>query len=177
LRTVLITAAPGTSVNELRAAVSSIADRFGGDVQDAGQLASATSQGLDTLLGVVYVLLALAILVALLGIANALSLAVHERRREIGLLRAVGQTRRQVRQVLRLEALMVAAFGTVTGIVLGSFLGWSLFGAVSTSQGFTLPVGRLLIVAVVGAVAGAAAARRPAKRAARVPILDAIAMP
>ena len=176
LRTVLITAEPGRSPTELQSAIKPIATRFGGDVQDPQAMSDANTRGLDTLLGIVYVLLALAIVVALLGIANALSLAVQERRHEIGLLRAVGQTQRQVRQVLRLETMMVALFGTLLGITLGTFLGWSLFSAVSTSPGFTLPVGRVIAITIIGALAGNLAARRPAKRAARMPILDAIAV-
>ena len=120
-------------------------------------------------------LLALAILIALLGIANTLSLAVNERRREIGLLRAIGETRRQVRSTLRLESVILAGFGTTMGLVLGGFLGWMLFGVASDDGHFSLPVGELLVIAVVGCLAGALAAWRPARRASRVPILDAIA--
>jgi putative ABC transport system permease protein len=175
LRMVLLNADADTSTRVLASRVDPIATRFGGDVQDQAQVSSASTNGIDMILGIVYVLLALAVLVALLGIANALSLAVHERRRELGLLRAIGQTRRQVRRVLRLESVMIASFGTLAGIGLGTFLGWILFEAVSDEGGFTLPVPRLLIVAVVGALAGALAARRPARRAARLPILEAIA--
>jgi putative ABC transport system permease protein len=169
-RTVFLATASGAP----RAAVEEIAARYGGVVQDRSAYAAAATSGLNTLLGIVYVLLALAVLIALLGIANALSLAVHERRREIGLLRAVGQSQRQARSVVRLEALIVSIFGTVVGLALGTFSGWVLFEAVSDRPGFTLPIGRLVVVAVLGGVAGALAARRPAKRAARTPILEAI---
>ena len=175
--TVLVDVASGVSIDDAKAAIAPLADRHGGEVQDGTELADAAGQGLDLLLGVVYVLLALAVVIALLGIGNTLSLAVHERRRELGLLRAVGQTRRQVRSVLRLESVIVALFGTVVGLALGSYLGWALFATVWTdgSGGFTLPVTRLLVIAVMGAVAGVLAARRPARRAARTPILEAIA--
>jgi putative ABC transport system permease protein len=177
-RTVFVNAAEGTSAPTLRASIEPIAQRFGGDVQDRAQYIAAATNGLDMLLGIVYVLLALAIVIALLGIGNTLSLAVHERRREIGLLRAVGQTRRQTRAVLRLESMMVSSFGTVLGLVLGSFLGWTMVIAVSTGDtSLAVPVARLAIVAVLGALAGLLAARRPARRAARLPILDAIAAP
>jgi putative ABC transport system permease protein len=128
------------------------------------------------LLGIVYVLLVLAILIALMGIANTLALSVHERRRELGLLRAVGQTRRQVRAMLRGEAFLVAAFGTLGGIGLGVFLGWALVGAagVETAR-LTVPVGQLAVVLVAGAVAGLLAGIRPARRAARLDVLAAIA--
>jgi putative ABC transport system permease protein len=113
--------------------------------------------------------------IALFGIANALSLAVYERRREIGLLRAVGQTRAQVRSTLRLESLILATFGTFVGLILGSFLGWSVFAAIGERNAVTeLPLGQLAVVLVVGAVAGVLAGWRPARRAARVPMLEAI---
>ena len=119
-------------------------------------------------------LLALAIVIALLGIANTLALAIHERRQEIGLLRAVGQTRRGTRATLRLEAVIVSTFGTVLGLALGTFVGWGLFVAAAQGAAATVPVARLLLIAVLGAGAGVLAAIRPARRAARLPILDAI---
>jgi putative ABC transport system permease protein len=174
---VLLKLAPGVSVDQARQAITPLADRNGGDVQDAQQYASAAGKGLDLLLSIVYVLLALAVVIALLGIGNTLSLAVHERRRELGLLRAVGQTRRQVRSVLRLESVIIATFGTLVGLALGGFLGWALFATVSAGIGghLGLPVVQLVVIAVLGALAGVLAARRPARRAARLPILDAIA--
>ena len=175
-RTVYVNAADGLSNLQLRGAITPLAERFGGDVQDRSQYIEAATNGLDMLLGIIYVLLALAIVIALLGIGNTLSLAVHERRREIGLLRAVGQTRRQTRAVLRLEAMMVSGFGTVVGLVLGSFLGWMLVIAVSTGDTtVAVPAVRLAIVAVLGSLAGVFAAGRPARRAAKLPVLDAIA--
>jgi putative ABC transport system permease protein len=174
-RTVFLTTGDA-SADTVRSAVAPIAERFGGDVQDRAEYTASMTNGLDMLLGIVYVLLALAIVIALLGIGNTLSLAVHERRREIGLLRAVGQTRRQARAVLRLESMIVSSFGTAMGLVLGGFLGWVMYAAVSDGgTRLAVPVVRLAIVAALGALAGVLAAGRPARRAARVPILDAIA--
>lgn len=174
-RAVFVTTAPGTSVEDARQALAPIAQRFGGDIQDRSEYAAAATGGLDLLLSVVYALLALAIIIALLGIANTLSLAVHERRREIGLLRAVGQSRRQTRAALRLESVIVATFGTLIGLALGTVLGWALYAATTDGDVATVPVLRLAVVAVLGALAGVLAAIRPARRAARLPILDAIA--
>ena len=174
VRTAFVNGRPGVSASDLRRAVTPVVTRLGGDVQDRAEYAAATTAGLDMLLGVVYALLALAVLIALLGIATTLSLAVHERRREIGLLRAVGQTRRQVRAVLRVESVIVSLLGTGIGMSLGVVLGWALFTAVAEAPGFTLPVGRLGVIALLGGLAGGLAARRPARRAARTPILDAI---
>nr|MDT0665129.1 ABC transporter permease [Micromonospora sp. DSM 115978] len=177
--TVLVDLVDGVTPAAARASIAVVADQFGGEVQDVEQFTGAAAEGLDMLLGVVYVLLALAVLIALLGIANALSLAVHERRREIGLLRAVGQTRRQVRSVLRLESTIVSLFGTVVGLGVGAVAGVLVFATVSDAGigGVVVPVGQLSVIAVVAAVAGVLAALRPARRAARLPILDAIAAP
>jgi putative ABC transport system permease protein len=177
---VLVDAADGTSLADAKAAVTDVADRFGGpDVEDREQFAATMTSGVDLMLGVIYALLALAIVIALMGIANTLSLAIHERTRELGLLRAVGQTRRQVRSMVRWESVVIATFGAVGGIALGVFLGWAMVqavGAASDGLGvFALPGGRLAVVLVVGAVAGVLAGLRPARRAARLDVLRAIA--
>jgi putative ABC transport system permease protein len=175
-RTAFIDTRPGVDPDAARQAIEPIAKRYGGDVQDRAEYASAATGGLDLLLTIIYALLALAVIIALLGIANSLSLAVYERRREIGLLRAVGQTRRQARSVLRLESIIVSSFGTAVGLALGGYLGWALFATVSDNDTtFALPIAQLAIVAFVGALAGVIAARRPARRAARLDILDALA--
>src|ERR671916_630167 len=168
---VFVSASEGTSVADAKAAVTEVADRFGGpNVEDRDEFSATMTTGVDLMLGVVYALLALAIFIALMGIANTLSLAIHERTREIGLLRAVGQTRRQVRTTVRWESVVIATFGAVGGIALGVFLGWALVQAVGTASGglgvFALPTGNLAIVLVVGAVAGVLAGLRPAPPAA-----------
>jgi putative ABC transport system permease protein len=172
---VLIKTTPGTSAAAARHAIEPLADRNSGDVQSLSQYASASTGPLDTLLNIVYVMLALAILIALLGIANTLSLAVYERRAELGLLRAVGETRRQVRSMLRLESLILATFGTALGLVVGGLLGWVMFTTVSGDGVFTIPATQLVVIAVLGSAAGVLAALRPARRAARLPVLDSIA--
>jgi putative ABC transport system permease protein len=177
---VFVEAAEGTSVADAKAAVTEVADRFGGpNVEDREEFTATMTTGVDLMLGVVYALLALAIVIALMGIANTLSLAIHERTRELGLLRAVGQTRRQVRTMVRWESVVVAVFGAVGGIALGVFLGWAMVQAVGTASGglgtFALPVTSLAIVLVAGAIAGVIAGLRPARRAARLDVLAAIA--
>jgi putative ABC transport system permease protein len=177
---VIVDAADGTSVAEAKAAVTRVADGYGGpNVEDRDEFAATMTSGVDMMLTIIYALLALAIIIALMGIANTLSLSIHERTRELGLLRAVGQTRRQVRSMVRWESVVIATFGAVGGIALGVFLGWALVQAVGTASGglgvFALPTGRLAIVLVVGAVAGVLAGVRPARRAARIDVLQAIA--
>jgi putative ABC transport system permease protein len=178
---VVVDLADGTSLDAGKDAVEGVAADFGSpDVEDRDEFAATMSSGADMLLTIIYALLALAIVIALMGIGNTLSLSVHERTRELGLLRAVGQTRGQVRSMVRWESVIVATFGVVGGIGLGVFLGWALVEAASNTTGsvvgvFVLPVTRLAIVVVVGAVAGVLAGLRPARRAARLDVLGAIA--
>ena len=176
----IVDVAEGTSTADAKAAVTAVAADFGGpNVEDRDEFAATMTTGVDMMLGIIYALLALAIVIALMGIANTLSLAIHERTRELGLLRAVGQTRRQVRSMVRWGSVVIATFGAVTGIALGVFLGWALVQAVGTASGglgvFALPAGRLGVVLVVGAIAGVLAGLRPARRAARLDVLSAIA--
>jgi putative ABC transport system permease protein len=171
---------PGVATADGKAAVQKVAARYGNpSVQTRDEFAQSSAGGIDMMLTLVYALLALAVLIALLGIANTLTLAVHERIRELGLLRAVGQTRSQLRAMVRWESVLVAAFGTAGGLVLGAFLGWVLVkssdGASATAFAFALPPAQLLVVALVGLAAGALAGLRPARRAARLDVLRAIA--
>ncbi|MFJ7198957.1 MULTISPECIES: ABC transporter permease [unclassified Streptomyces] len=169
---------PGVSTADGRAAVVKTAAAYGDpEVQTRGEYARSSAGGIDMMLTLVYALLALAVLIALLGIANTLGLALHERTREMGLLRAVGQTRSQLRSMVRWESVLVAAFGTAGGLLLGGFLGWVLVEASAgdTAVAFDLPPLRLLVIALVGVAAGALAGRGPARRAARLNVLRAIA--
>jgi putative ABC transport system permease protein len=104
-------------------------------------------------------------------------LSIHERKRELGLLRAVGMSRAQVRSSVRWESAIIALFGTVLGLAVGAFLGWAMVHAIAT-QGIdrlVIPVGSLVTVVSIAAVAGVGAALMPARRAARTEILGAIA--
>ena len=133
---------------------------------------------INAFLGLVYAMLALSVVIALFGISNTLSLSTYERTRELGLLRAVGQTRKQLRAMVRDESVIVASIGTVVGLGLGVFLGWALVEAADHAQGiaqYTTPIGQLVVVLVVGVLAGVLAAIRPARRAARLNVLTAIA--
>ena len=136
-------------------------------MRDRAQYIDAAAGGLNVLLGLVYVMLLLAIAIALMGIANTLALSVHERTRELGVLRAVGATRRQVRAIVRGESVIVAGIGTAAGLVAGLALSVLLI-AVASIDAFAIPPGSLAAVAIVGVLAGALAAVRPARRAARL---------
>ncbi len=145
-------------------------------VLDRGEFMVDVNSEVDMMLGVIYALLGLAVLIALLGIANTLALSVHERTRELGLLRAVGMVRSQVRSIVRWESVMIALFGTVLGLGIGSFFGWAVVRALADEgiDHFTYPVGNVAVITVVACLAGAVAAIGPARRAARLEILDAL---
>jgi putative ABC transport system permease protein len=168
---------PGTSPADGRARMTAAVVPYGSpDVQDRQQYADAQASGVDVVLTISYVLLVLAIVIALAGIANTLALSVHERTRELGLLRAVGLTRRQARSLVRWESLLVALFGTLGGVGLGTFLGWTLVRAASSSTAIAFAASpmTLTLILAAGAVAGVLAAARPARRAARLDLLAAI---
>jgi putative ABC transport system permease protein len=176
---VLIDLKPGVDATAGRAAVQAVTSQYHApDPQDAAEFRASTNAEVDQMLGIVYGMLGLAILIAVLGIGNTLSLSIHERTRELGLLRAVGQSRRRLRSTVRWESVIIAVFGTVGGLGLGTFLGWGLMRAVAAQEDmgmYRAPVTSLGVIFVLAAIAGVLAARRPARRAARLDILTAIA--
>ncbi|MGD9995892.1 MAG: ABC transporter permease [Ilumatobacteraceae bacterium] len=178
---VLIDLADGVGLDEGKAAVDAATRQFAApQVQTRDEYMDSVAAEIDQMLTFVYGLLALAVLIALMGIANTLSLSIHERTRELGLLRAVGQTRRQLRSSVRWESVIIAVFGTLGGIGLGTFLGWGLIRALAVQEGFgtfAVPAGQLAVIVGLAAAAGVLAAVRPARRAARLDILEAIATP
>jgi putative ABC transport system permease protein len=175
---VYLTTKDGVSPTAARAAVEKAAKPYPtAKVQDLADFKASQSAQFNVLLGLIYVLLLLAIIIALLGIANTLALSVFERTRELGLLRAVGMTRRQVRSSIRWESVVIALLGTVLGLVIGLFFGWAMSYALK-DQGFTVfsvPITQLFVIALLAAVAGVIAAIWPARRASRLNVLAAIA--
>ncbi|AER69702.1 ABC-type transporter, permease component [Corynebacterium pseudotuberculosis] len=139
----------------------------------AGEQASVVTQ----MMNILYALLGLAVVIAIIGIINTLALNVIERRQEIGMLRAVGTQRRQIRTMISIESVQIALYGAVLGIVIGLGLGWA-FLKVLSSQGLgtiSVPVAEIVWLLVGSAVVGVVAALWPARRAAKTPPLDAIA--
>lgn len=178
--TVLVRLADGVSLDQGRAAVEQVLVPYAGtQVQDRQQYLDAIGQGIDQTLGLVYVLLVLAVVIALMGIANTLALSIHERTRELGLLRAVGQTRRQVRRMIRGESVVIAVLGTALGLGLGVLVAWLLIGAAAGSSSmltvFRIAPTPLAVVLAAGAGAGLLASWRAARRAARLDVLAALA--
>ncbi len=144
-------------------------------LQNREEFKDSRAQRINQILVLFNALLALAILIAGLGIANTLSLSIHERRRELGLLRAVGQTRAQTRSMVRWEGAIIGILGAVLGVVLGLVFGVAVVKALG-DQGIgelAIPTS-LVVVLVLGALFGVAASWRPARRAARLDILQAI---
>jgi putative ABC transport system permease protein len=142
-------------------------------VQTRSQFDKAQVASVNQLLGLIYALLALAVVVALVGIVNTLMLSVFERTREIGLLRAVGMKRRQVRTMVRTESVILSVFGAVIGIVIGTGMGIALVSSLRLTD-TVVPTSSLVVSLVLSAVLGLVAATWPARRAARLDVLAAI---
>jgi putative ABC transport system permease protein len=174
---VYVRLAPGVSPAAGRAAIEPVLAAYPtATLLDQAQYKADQAKQVDQLLNLVYGLLALAILIALIGIANTLVLSIHERTRELGMLRAVGMTRPQLRSSVRYESLIISMFGTVEGLVVGVLLGWALVAALHSSgiDVLQIPVGQLITVAVIAGVAGVLAAISPSRRAAKLDVLRAI---
>ncbi|MGY1770910.1 ABC transporter permease [Blastococcus sp. SYSU D00813] len=147
------------------------------DLKDQGEFADEQKGQVDQLLLLINAMLVLSVVIAALGIVNTLAMSVIERTREIGLLRAVGLGRGQLRRMVRLEAVVISVYGAVLGLVLGTLFGIALSRSLA-DQGITelsVPVPRLAVFLLVAAVIGVLAALGPARRAARLQVLDAIA--
>jgi putative ABC transport system permease protein len=174
---VIAKAKPGVDAATARGAVDRVAADFPNvRVQDQAQYKARTGKQLDQILNLVRGLLFFAIVIALFGIVNTLALSVYERVRELGLLRAVGATKRQLRSMIRWEAVIIAVLGAVLGLALGVFFGWAMSRALA-SQGFSefaVPPGQLVLYVVLAGLAGILAAILPGRRAARVDMLRAI---
>ena len=165
-------AAVGAALDELVADLPTV------QIQDLQEFIEAQTAPINTFLGIVYGLLALAIVIALIGIANTLSLSVLERTRELGLLRAVGMSRRQLRRMIRTEAAIIAVLGTLMGLVIGIIFSIALTVAISADTPglftYRLPVVQLVIITITAALAGIVAAWLPARRASNLDVLTAV---
>src|SRR5512139_3959423 len=174
---VMLTATDGVSAADVKETVTSaLADYPNVNVSDPSELTEDAQAQVDQMLGLVTALLLLAVVVAILGIVNTLVLSVVERTRELGLMRAVGATRKQVRRVVRRESVLMSLLGALTGIALGTAAGVALSRSL-VDQGITslkVPAGTLVVYLVVAAVVGVLAAIGPARRASRVDVLRAI---
>jgi putative ABC transport system permease protein len=143
----------------------------------AAQFKQDQANQINTLLALIYVLLALSVIVSLFGIVNTLILSIYERTRELGMLRAIGTSRRQLRQMIRYESVITALIGGVFGLVIGVVGAVLVTSLALSGSGYvqSIPVGTLAILIVVAAFAGLLAAQLPARRAARLDMLQALA--
>ncbi len=169
--------APGITAEAGRLAVeAALVDFPNVEARDRSQVLAAQKDQIDRLLVPVTALLGLSVIIALLGIVNTLALSIHERTRELGLLRAVGMGRGQLRSMVRSEAVIIASLGSILGVVVAVFFGWALVGAMrdlGVSE-LVVPVRQLLGLVAAATTAGLLAGVLPARRAARLPVLDAI---
>jgi putative ABC transport system permease protein len=177
-RYVYVDTAAGLDTASLRASLEAALEPYPVvTLKDREEFAGEQKGQVDQILLLINALLVLSVLIAVLGIVNTLAMSVLERTREIGLLRAVGMSRPQLRRMVRLESVLISVYGSALGLGLGALLGISLTRALS-DQGITelvVPGGRLALLLVLGAVVGVLAAVWPARRAARLQVLDAIA--
>ncbi len=173
---VMIKAEPGQA-ESVRPGIEGVLKQFpNGKLQDRAQFKAAQAKQIQQVLNLIYALLLMAIIIAVFGIGNTLALSILERTHEIGLLRAVGMTRAQVRSTVRWEAVIIALFGTFLGLIVGVFFGWVLVQALK-DQGISqlaLPPGSLVVLVILGALVGSLAAWLPARRAAKIDILQAV---
>ncbi|MEU8898462.1 FtsX-like permease family protein [Nocardia sp. NPDC048505] len=175
---VLVTARPGADLSAMRTGLEAATENFAlTQVQDREQFKGAQGQQINTMLAILYGLLALAVVIAILGIMNTLALSVVERRREIGMLRAVGTERAQIRRTIYLESALIAVFGAIVGVILGIGLGYGFLRTLSDLglDQIAIPWTQLVLVLVSSGVVGVLAALWPGIRAARTPPLAAIA--
>jgi putative ABC transport system permease protein len=167
----------GKTSSSVQSALTKITDPYAVvSVKTKAQYIKDQQGQLNVLLYILYALLGLAVIIAIFGIINTLALSVFERTREIGLLRAVGMARRQLRRVIRLESVAISLFGALMGIVLGLFFGIAVQQALS-NQGLdvlSIPYASLIVFLILAAVAGVFAAIWPARRAAKLDVLRAI---
>jgi putative ABC transport system permease protein len=169
--------APGARAEKVQAALIEAMDREFPvvEVRNQQELKENQEEQINQLLGLIYALLALAVIVSLFGIANTLALSIHERTRELGMLRAIGMSRRQVRTMIRYEAVITALIGALLGMVIGVIFA-ALIAQPLKDEGFALsyPVGQLIMMLIFAAFAGVLAAIPPARRASRLDVLRAL---
>ncbi|MEV5408370.1 FtsX-like permease family protein [Thermopolyspora sp. NPDC052614] len=173
---ILVNAKDGVPAATARLAVEAAAKPYPrAQVGSAAEVRGEFESALDMLLLIVAGMLALAVIISLLGIANTLALSVHERSRESALLRALGLNRSQLRHMLSIEALILGLVGALIGVVLGIVFGWAVVRAQADDVPFQVPVTHVLLLIAASGLAGVIAAMLPARRAARASIVGAIA--
>lgn len=176
---VSVKARDGASTNALRSELeATVEDLPSVTVQDIGEYVKSQTAPFDTFLAIVYALLMLAVVIALIGIANTLSLSIMERTRELGLLRAVGMSKGQLRRSVFTESVLIALFGTGIGLALGLIFSAAISTVIAADNpevfSYTVPIGSLVVIVVGAVLAGVVAAIIPAWRTSKLQVIDAI---
>jgi putative ABC transport system permease protein len=174
---ILVSAATGVSKQRARQAIERVLQDYPtATLMTKSEFKGSIANQIDKMLNLIYVLLAMALVIALFGITNTLALSVLERTREVGLLRAVGMSRSQVRSTVRWESVLIALLGTILGTTIGLGFAWTLVHAMKNQDlnTFAVPVHQLGLIVLAAAVAALVAAALPARRAARLDVLKAI---
>jgi putative ABC transport system permease protein len=175
--TILVSDAPGVSKQQARQAIQRVLQDYPtANLMTKSEFKGSIANQIDKMLNLIYVLLAMALVIALFGITNTLALSVLERTREVGLLRAVGMSRSQVRSTVRWESVLISMLGTALGTIIGLGFAWTLVHAMKNQDlnTFSVPVHQLGLIVLAAAVAAVVAAVLPARRAARLDVLKAI---
>ncbi|GII51786.1 ABC transporter [Planotetraspora thailandica] len=178
ISSVLLVKEPGADAATVRKALDGYLAAYPNlTLQDQSDMKEQARSGVSQLLAMISALLVLSILIAILGIVNTLALSVIERTREIGLLRAIGMGRRQLRRVIRYESVLISVFGSLLGVLVGVGFGWAAQRALSGDgiDVLAVPAGQLAAYVAAAALVGVLAAVWPARRAARMDVLRAIA--
>lgn len=172
----MIKLADGVDADAVRPTLEALVDEFPNvEMNNAEEYVDKVAGQVDTFLNILTALLSFAIVIALLGITNTLALSIFERKREIGLLRAVGMSRRQVRRMIRWEAVLISLFGAVIGLIVGALLGIAVVYGIGQGLRLTMPIGTLAVYALFAALGGMLASLWPSFRGARTDLLEAIA--
>ncbi|MEA2580634.1 MAG: putative transport system permease protein [Actinomycetota bacterium] len=174
---VFVKVAPGANATAVKQGIDTILKGYPNvQVSDQSQFKEKEIAQIDQIFSLVFGLLVLSVIISLFGIVNTLALSIYERIRELGLLRAVGMSRKQVRRMIRSEAVVIALIGAILGLAIGVAFGWAMQRALA-DQGvsrLSLPVGQLVLMLVVAGLLGVVAAIWPARRAAKIDVLQAI---
>ncbi|MFF1646383.1 ABC transporter permease [Streptomyces sp. NPDC058240] len=167
----------GASEANEQALVKALGDNPGMSIMDRQDIRDMFGGSVNLAMNIMYGLLAMALIIAVLGVINTLAMSVFERQQEIGMLRAIGLDRRRVKRMIRLEAVVISLFGAVVGVVLGMFLGWAIGQTLSSDipdYALVIPWDRIAVFLVLAGVVGVLAALWPARSAAKLNMLTAI---
>lgn len=177
IREIWVKTEGGASAAHEQALVDALGDNPGMSVMDRKDIRDMFGGSINLAMNIMYGLLAMALIIAVLGVVNTLAMSVFERQQEIGMLRAIGLDRRKVKRMIRLEAVVISLFGAVVGVGLGMFLGWAIGQTVSAEiPGYVLvvPWGRIAVFLLLAGLVGVLAALWPARNAAKLNMLTAI---